>query len=663
MTHWLLAPFEADIVARALAAGVLAACLCALVGCWVVLRGSVFLGEAMSHGMLPGVAIAALLGGSLMAGGMIAALAMALGIAAISRSSKLASDTSIGLLLVGMLALGVIIVSRSQSFAVDLTGFLFGDVLGVRSVDLAILATALALTLAATVIGHRAFVAVTFDARKAATLGLRPQAAAVALTVLMAVAMVATFHVVGTLLVLGLLIAPPATALTWARSIPRVMALAAVFGSVATYLGLLISWHAGTAGGATIAGVAVLIFFLSTAARLLRDRWKQVGTAAAVACLAVGCSSGAETAAPPATSIGAGDQVVVDGARELDGALTKLVLVDPRTGDTAVYDAVDETETRIDSAGPVTSIAGDGRFAYLGTDEGTSIVDAGAWTFDHGDHYHYFATEPAVVGTLDRTVTSVSASNSISAVVSRNDDVRLLDRERLGAKEVEPPPGLGVGDDVTAVVPYGKRLVTVTNAGLVQVVDDAGATDLVGTCPAPSWSVPTRRAVVFGCANGAIRVTGGDGDLTVTDIPFPADAPAQRPLKMDHRDRADVFAGVSEGTVWVLDSRQRRWTVIPVPEALAANTSGDGMVLVLHRDGTLSGIDVNTRTETARVPLFPGGVPADGPQPVVEIDSDRAYVNDAAARQVYEIDYADGLRLARTLRTEVSPGLMVEAGR
>jgi hypothetical protein len=120
---------------------------------------------------------------------------------------------------------------------------------------------------------------------------------------------------------------------------------------------------------------------------------------------------------------------------------------------------------------------------------------------------------------------------------------------------------------------------------------------------------------------------------------------------------------VSEGTVWVLDSRQRKWTVIPVADALTANTSGDGMVLVLHRDGTLSGIDVNTRTETARVPLFPGGVPADGPQPVVEIDSDRAYVNDAAARQVYEIDYADGLRLARTLRTEVSPGLMVEAGR
>jgi outer membrane protein assembly factor BamB len=168
---------------------------------------------------------------------------------------------------------------------------------------------------------------------------------------------------------------------------------------------------------------------------------------------------------------------------------------------------------------------------------------------------------------------------------------------------------------------------------------------------------------VFGCATGAVRVTGGDGELTVTSMPFPPGAPPRRPDRMDHRDRADVFAGVSDGTVWVLDSRQRKWTVVPAPDAVAANTSGEGSVLVLHRDGTLSAVDVNTGAETARVPLFAGAVPAEGPQPVVEIDSDRAYVNDATARQVYEIDYADGLRLARTLRTEVAPGLMVEAGR
>lgn len=664
MTRWLTQPFDADIVSRALTAGVLAACLCALIGCWVVLRGNVFLGDAMTHGMLPGVALAALLGGSLMLGGILAALIMAIGIAAIGRSAKLSSDTSIGLLLVGMLALGVVIVSRSQGFAVDLTGFLFGDVLGVGDGDLVVLALALAATLAAVVVGHRAFMAVTFDPRKAATLGLRPQLAVPVLTVLMAVAMVASFHVVGTLLVLALLVAPPATALTWARSIPRVMVLAALIGSVAVYLGLMISWYAGTAGGATIAGAAVLLFFVSALLKALRSRGRRVALAMASACVVAGCAGNGGPPPGQETPQGDGhDEVVVDGARELDGALTKLVLVDPATGDTAVYDAVDEAETRIGSYGPVAAIAGDGRFAYLRTGDRTTIVDAGAWTFDHGDHYHYFATDPAMTGTLDAPVASVSASNFLVAVESTRGAVRLLDRERLGQKAVESPASLDPGADVAAAVPYGSRLVTVTADGRMRVTGDGRTTDLTGECPAPSWWAPTRKAVVFGCATGAVRVTGGDGDLTVTSMAFPPDAPAQRPEHMDHRDRSDVFAGLSAGTVWVLDSRQRSWTVIPVADAVAANTSGEGTVLVLHRDGTLRAFDVRTRAETARVPLFGGAIPADGPQPVIDIDSDRAYVNNAAAREVYEIDYADGLRIARTLRTEVTPGLMVESGR
>ncbi|TFV59994.1 metal ABC transporter permease [Mycobacterium sp. PS03-16] len=663
--YWLTEPFAADVVARALVAGVIAACLCALVGSWVLLRRSVFLGEAMTHGMLPGVALAALLGGSLLVGGIVAALVMAVGVAMIGRSARLASDTSIGLLLVGMLALGVIIVSRSQSFAVDLTAFLFGDVFAVRTVDLVILAVALAVTFVAVVIGHRAFVAVTFDPRKAATLGLRPQLAIPALTVLMAIAMVASFHVVGTLLVLGLLVAPPAAAMAWARSIPRVMLLAAVIGSAAVYLGLIISWYAGTAGGATIAGVAVLLFFVSTLVSLLRAKWKPVCMAAASALLVAGCAGDGGAPRAPETSAAAGghDEVAVEGAQELDGPLTRLVLVDPAGGDTAVYDAVDEAETRIGTYGPVTDISGDGRFAYLRTGDTTTIVDAGAWTFDHGDHDHYFATDPAMAGTLDVPAASVAASNSVVAVETTGGAVELIDRDKLGGGLVEPPAGLSAGNDVAAAVPYGSRVVTVDSTGRMRVIGDDGATALAGECPAPSWARPTRRAVVFGCETGAVRVTGGDGDLTVTAMPYPPEASAQPPERMDHRDRADVFAGVSPAGVWVLDSRQRRWTVIPAPNAVAANTAGDGTVVVLDRDGTLAAFDVNTRTEKARVPLFPAAVPADGPQPVIEIDTDRAYVNNAAAREVYEIDYADGLRIARTLRTEVAPGLMVEAGR
>lgn len=276
---WLLAPFEAAFVTRALLAGVLVSGICALAGTWVVLRGMAFLGDAMAHGMLPGVAIAALLGGSLVIGAALSAAAMALGVTALARSPRLSQDTSIGLLFVGMLSAGVIIVSHARSSAVDLTALLFGDVLAVRPGDLTLLGIALAAALLVALLGHRAFVALAFDPRKAATLGLRPRLAHAAMLGLVTLAIAACFHVVGTLLVFGLLIAPAAATVMWARRIPTVMLGAAALGALATVVGLLISWHAGTAAGATIAAAAVALFFLSAATAALADR--RVAVAAA----------------------------------------------------------------------------------------------------------------------------------------------------------------------------------------------------------------------------------------------------------------------------------------------------------------------------------------------------------------------------------------------
>ncbi|MCD0446980.1 metal ABC transporter permease [Glycomyces sp. A-F 0318] len=270
--EWLTEPFEVGFVARALWGGLLVSALCGLAGTWVVLRGMAFMSDAMSHGMLPGVAVAALLGGNLLLGAAISAAAMALGVTALSRSRRLSHDTGIGLLFVGMLAAGVVIVSRSQSFAVDLTGFLFGDVLAVRDVDLAVLAGALAAALLLAVAFHRPFVALAFDRRKAATLGMRPGLAQGVMIGLLTLAIAASFHVVGTLLVFGLLIAPPAAMSLWADRIPVIMVGAAALGAAATAGGLLVSWHLGTAAGATIAGLAVACFFASALAALLRDR-------------------------------------------------------------------------------------------------------------------------------------------------------------------------------------------------------------------------------------------------------------------------------------------------------------------------------------------------------------------------------------------------------
>ncbi|TDC68209.1 zinc ABC transporter permease AztB [Streptomyces hainanensis] len=261
--EWLSDPFQVSFVQRALWGGVLVSMVCALAGTWVVLRGMAFLGDAMSHGMLPGVALASLLGGSPLVGAALSAGAMAAGVTALGRSRRLSADTAIGLLFAGMLAAGVIIVSHSQSFAVDLTGLLFGDVLAVRDRELGYLAVALVIAAVIAAAGHRSFTALAFDARKARTLGLRPGLAQAALLGLVTLAITASFHVVGTLLVFGLLIAPPAAAALWVRRIPLIMLVAALLGSAATVAGLLISWHAGTAAGATIAAVAVGCFFLS----------------------------------------------------------------------------------------------------------------------------------------------------------------------------------------------------------------------------------------------------------------------------------------------------------------------------------------------------------------------------------------------------------------
>ncbi|MFH9471879.1 zinc ABC transporter permease AztB [Streptomyces clavifer] len=271
--EWLMGPFEVTFVQRALWGGILVSLICALAGTWVVLRGMAFFGDAMSHGMLPGIALASLLGGNLLVGAAVSAAVMALGVSIVGRSPRLSQDTSIGLLFVGMLSLGVIIVSRSQSFAVDLTGFLFGDVLAVRSADLAYLGGALVIALAISVFGYRPFVALAFDERKAHTLGLRPRLAHAALLALLTLAIVASFHVVGTLLVFGLLIAPPAAVLPWARRIPVIMIGAACLGATATFIGLLLSWHLHTAAGASIAATAVVQFLLSTAASGLHNRW------------------------------------------------------------------------------------------------------------------------------------------------------------------------------------------------------------------------------------------------------------------------------------------------------------------------------------------------------------------------------------------------------
>jgi manganese/iron transport system permease protein len=258
---WLVGPFEPAFMQRALLAGALVAAQCALVGVWIVLRRLGFLGDALAHGVVPGIAIALLIGLDATVGAAIAAVVVVAGVSFVRSRTGLSEDTSIGLLFVGLLALGVVIISRAGSFAVDLTAVLFGSVLGVSWGDIAVQVAAVAVALVATLLFYRGFLALAFDERKAQVLGLHPALMRVVLLGLIALSVVTSFEVGGALLGLGLLIAPAAAAALIARRVVPMMLLAAAFGIIAVVVGLLISFHFDLAAGAAMVVASVAIFF------------------------------------------------------------------------------------------------------------------------------------------------------------------------------------------------------------------------------------------------------------------------------------------------------------------------------------------------------------------------------------------------------------------
>lgn len=268
---WLIDPLSETFMQRVLVGSTLAVMTASLIGTWVVLRGLSFMGDALAHGVTPGIALAFALGFNLTLGAVVAAGAMTLGINVVHRKARLREDTGIGLLFVGMLALGVIIMSRLPSFSSSLATILFGDTLGIRKEDVVLQAVAAGVTLVVILIFYRAFLVLSFNQEKAKMLGLRPGLAHLVMLSLLTLAIVTSFRTVGTLLVFALIVAPPATASLVVRRVPTVMVAAVAFGFLAVISGLLISWHANTAAGATMAGMSVAIFFLVLALREVRN--------------------------------------------------------------------------------------------------------------------------------------------------------------------------------------------------------------------------------------------------------------------------------------------------------------------------------------------------------------------------------------------------------
>lgn len=280
MTEVLIGPFvDHEFMRTILVAGMLTVVTTSLVGTWVVLRGLTFVGDAMAHGVLPGIAVATVTATNPVVGAGLSGLVMVAGIGWVSRRTRLPGDVGIGLLFVGMLALGVAIVSASGSYATDLSSILFGDVLGVSTGDVLVAGGAALVALAATVVGYRALIVLTFSEEKAAALGFRPQLVHGMLLGLTGMAVVASFRTVGTLLVFALLVAPPAAGSLVARRVPVMMATSIAYGILAVVVGLLASFHLDIAAGPAVAITAVGAFFVTLVVTDVWGRWRHARVA------------------------------------------------------------------------------------------------------------------------------------------------------------------------------------------------------------------------------------------------------------------------------------------------------------------------------------------------------------------------------------------------
>ena len=258
----LLTPLSYAFIQRGLLAALMVGVLCSVIGCYGVRRSMAFLGDAMAHAVLPGVAVAYLLGRNLTLGALAAALVVALGVGLFSRKGMVKEDTAIGVLFAAALSLGVVLISSIRTYAVDLSHILFGNVLGVSSLDLWLTAIIGSIVLLSILLFYRQFLVVSFDPVLAATLRMRVGLFNNLLLVLLALTIVISMQTVGVGLVAAMLVTPAATAYLLVRRLPTMMLVSGLIGGFSSLVGLFASYHLNVASGAAIVLTTTLIFLL-----------------------------------------------------------------------------------------------------------------------------------------------------------------------------------------------------------------------------------------------------------------------------------------------------------------------------------------------------------------------------------------------------------------
>ncbi|KXK48617.1 MAG: Zinc transport system permease protein [Chlorobi bacterium OLB5] len=256
-----------EFIQRALIASVTIGISCGLIGTYIMLRRMSLIGDALAHAVLPGVVVSFMVAGkseaALFIGAVVSGILTVLLIGFVNRNSKIKEDTSIGIIFTGAFALGILLVSQLKQVHIDLSSYLFGDVLGVSTGDITLSMIIMFVIILCIVLFYKQLLLTSFDPTMAMTIGISTTLVHYMLMTLLSMSIVAGLQSVGVILIIAMLITPPATAYLLSSNLKKILLLSAMFGTISAITGLYLSYHFNFASGASIVLVAVVLFMLA----------------------------------------------------------------------------------------------------------------------------------------------------------------------------------------------------------------------------------------------------------------------------------------------------------------------------------------------------------------------------------------------------------------
>lgn len=410
---------------------------------------------------------------------------------------------------------------------------------------------------------------------------------------------------------------------------------------------------------------------------------KPVALATLALLFLAGCGNPSTAQAPQpdaSESASTGDgHGTITGVAEVAEPQLHLVAIDAE-GETSMLDLLNGTLSRLGKVRSPAEVSTDGRYVFAASNTGVDIVDSGAWTWDHVDHFHYYRGAARNIGKVDGEGTATIATGLLSTAGTtgmffpNSGEAVLLDNPALSGGTITETLRFKTEPHAGLIAPLGEGAVLTEpdnagNAARLRAIDVDGKELATTDCPAAAGTLTTRVGLVVGCSDGAVIATMEGSTPVFERVPYPEGCAAPA-TEFDGRKSRPTIAGLStDSGIWLLNTRQRTWEWLPTSTpAVAAATvdDADHHVVVIGTDGTVQVYDVSTKERIASTkPLLAASLadPAFADKIQLAVDAQRAYVNAPAEGVVHEIDYADDARIARTLELPTKPVHFVETGR